>query len=91
MGVSLEQTSQTISGISFITAYVAYASTNENQTHLIETELFFFLTQADHFMFTCVLRRCAVFHNLISAETFRRVLAASGDSCAEIKSAPSVA
>ena len=39
MGVSLEQTSQTISGISFITAYVAYASTNENQTHLIETEL----------------------------------------------------
>ena len=31
------------------------------------------------------------FHSLISTRTFRRALTASVDSCAEIKSAPSVA
>ena len=31
------------------------------------------------------------FHSLISTQTFRRALTASVDSCAEIKSAPSVA
>ena len=31
------------------------------------------------------------FHSLISTRTFRRALTASADSCAEIKSAPSVA
>ena len=30
-------------------------------------------------------------HSLISTQTFRRALTASVDSCAEIKSAPSVA
>ena len=37
------------------------------------------------------VRALGCFHNLISTETFRRVLTASVDSCAEIKSAPSVA
>ena len=39
-------------------------------------------------MFTCVLGR---FHSLIGTQSFRRTLTASVDSCAEIKSAPSVA
>ena len=36
-------------------------------------------------------RALGCFHSLISTETFRRALTASADSCAEIKSAPSVA
>ena len=39
---------------------------------------------------TCVLGRYVAF-SLISTGTFRRALTASVDSCAEIKSAPSVA
>ena len=42
-------------------------------------------------MFTCVLGRLVASTVFISTETFRRALAASVDSCAEIKSAPSVA
>ena len=36
-------------------------------------------------------RALGCFLSLISTETFRRALTASADSCAEIKSAPSVA
>ena len=36
-------------------------------------------------------RALSCFHSLINTETFRRALTASVDSCAEIKSAPSVA
>ena len=42
-------------------------------------------------MFTCVLGRCAVSTALLVPQTFRRVLSASVNSCAEIKNAPSVA
>ena len=39
-------------------------------------------------MFTCVL---GCFYSHTSTQTFRKALTASVDSCAEIKSAPSVA
>ena len=92
--VSLLQTTQIISDVCFITDHVAYASSNKTKIVWIETELFFFF-----FFFTgggCVhvyVRAWALscFHSLISTRTFRRALTASVDSCAEIKSAPSVA
>ena len=40
MGVSLYQTTRIISGVSFITAHVAYASTNKTKIVWTETELF---------------------------------------------------
>ena len=50
-------------------------------------------------MFTCVphvhvralFPRVSCFHSLVSTQTFRSALATSVDSCAEIKSAPSMA
>ena len=93
---SFDQTIQIISGVSFTTGHVAYASTNETKIVWIETELLF-----SNFFFTrcgCVswLRECLLppwsygFHSL-STQTFRRALTASVDSYAEVKSALSVA
>ena len=42
MAVSLRKITQIMSGISFITACVAYASTNKTKTIRTEKELFFF-------------------------------------------------
>ena len=53
---------------------------------------FFFYLGWTRLMFTCVLgRKVTSTVIIISTQTFRRALTASVDSCAEIKSAPSVA
>ena len=51
----------------------------------------FFLPGVDTSHFYMRARALGCFHSLISTETFRKALTASVDSCAEIKSAPSVA
>ena len=87
-----------VSCVSFITTHGAYASTNKSKIVWIETDfLFIFLFNFSHpgglalgLIKTCVLGRYC-FHSLISTQTFQRALTASVDSCAEIKSAPSVA
>ena len=84
--VSLLLTTQIISGVSFITAQIAFASTSKNKTASIESELFL-LPRAD----APYVPVYACFHSCISTQTFRRALTASVDSCAEIKSSPSVA
>ena len=85
--VSLLQTTQIKQGVSFTAANKVYSSANKTT---IVTELFFFNLG---WMLSC-LRVCLVaigcFHSLIGTGTFRRALTASVDSCAEIKSAPSV-
>ena len=78
-----------ISGVSFITAHVAYAVTNKTKVTRIETELF--LSGADaRNVYVRAWTLCCL-HSLIGTQTFRRALTASVDSCAEIKGAPSVA
>ena len=70
----------------FITDHIAYASSNSNQNRLNrDGTLFFFYPGWMRLMFTCVLGQSSQYPNL-----FRRALTASVDSCAEIKSAPSV-
>ena len=93
--VSLLQTTQIKQGVSFIAANKVYTSTNKTTIVSIETELlffpFFFLpgVDASHVYVRSLALGC--FYSHISTRTFRRALTASLDSCAEIKSAPSVA
>ena len=89
--VSLLQTTQIISGVCFITDHVAYTSSNKTKIVWIETELFFFLLWVDapHVYVHAWVLDC--FHSFSSTRTFWRALTTSVDSCAEIKSAPSVA
>ena len=95
--VSLLQTTQIKQGVSFIAANKVYTSTNKTTIVSIETELFFFLlfsflpgVDASHVYARAWARGCVNSH--ISTGTFRRALTASvHDSCAEIKSALSVA
>ena len=89
--VSLLQTTQIKQGVSFIAANKVYTSTNKTTIVSIETELFFFLpgVNGSHVYVRAWALGC--FHSIISTRTFRRALTASLDSCAEIKSAPSVA
>ena len=90
---SLLQTTQTKEGVSFITANKVYTSTNKTTIVWIETELLFFIfftrVDASHVYVRALALGC--FESHISTRTFRRALTASLDSCAEIKSAPSVA
>ena len=95
--VGLLQTTQIISDICFISDHVAYASSNETKNRLKRdgTLLFPFLFFTRGGCVSC-LRACLgarllpqSYHS-ISTQTFRRALTASVDSCAEIKSAPSV-
>ena len=51
----------------------------------------FFLPGVDASHVYVRVRALGCFHSLIITKTFRRALTASVDSCAEIKSAPSVA
>ena len=86
--VSLLQTTQIISDICFITDHVVYASSNNTKIILIKTELFLPRVDAPHvYVHAWALGR---FHSPISTRTFQRALTALVDSCAEIKSAPSV-
>ena len=92
--VSLLQTTQIKQGMSFIAANKVYTSTNKTTIVWIETELFFsflFLpgVDASHVYVRALALGC--FYSHISTGTFRRALTASLDSCAEIKSASSVA
>ena len=73
---------------SFTTAHVAYASSNKSKILLIETELCFLPGADAPHVYVRAWTLCC-FHCLISTRTFRRVLTASVDSCAEIKSATS--
>ena len=88
--VSLLQTTQTISDVCFLTDHVAYASSNKTKIVWIETELSFLSgVDASHVYVRAWALGC--FHSLVSMQVFGGALAALMDSCAEIKSAPSVA
>ena len=77
-------------GVLFIAANKVYTSTNKTIFFLIETELFFGPgVDASHVYVRAWALGC--FYSHVSTRTFRRALTASLDSCAEIKSAPSVA
>ena len=90
--VSLLQTTQIISDVCFITDHVAYACSNKTQIVSIETEhFFFFLPGVDEPHVYVRAWALGCFYSHISTRTFRRAQTASVDSCAEIKSAPSVA
>ena len=91
--VSWLQTTQIKQGVSFTAANKVYTNTNKTTIVSIETELFFFFfflpgVDASHVYVRVWALGC--FHSLIGTQTFRRALTASLDSCAEIKSAPSV-
>ena len=76
--------------MSFIAANKVYTSTNKTTIVGIETELFSLPgVNASHVYVRALALGC--FYSHISTRTFRRELTASVDSCAEIKSAPSVA
>ena len=82
--VTLLQTTQIKQGLSFI-------ATNKVCTIVwIETELFLLPGVDVSHVYVCAWA-LGFFHSHISTQTFRRALTASADSCAEIKSAPSVA
>ena len=88
--VSLLQTTQIKQGVSFIGANKVYTRTNKTTIVWIETELFLLpRVDATHVYVRALALGC--FYSHISTRTFRRALTASLDSCAEIKSAPSVA
>ena len=89
--VSLLQTTQIKQGVSFITVNKVCTSTNKTTIVWIETELLLFLPGVDtsHVYVRALVLGC--FYSHISTRTFRRALTASLDSCAEIKSAPSLA
>ena len=82
--VSLLQTTQIISDVCLITDHDDYA---------ISPNFFFlsFLRGEDASIVYVRAWALVSFHNLISTQNFQRALIASLDSCAEIKSAPSVA
>ena len=88
--VSLLQTTQIKIGMSFISANKVYTSANKTTIVWIETELFFLPgVDASHVYVRSWALGC--FYSHISTQTFQRALTASLDSCAEIKSTPSVA
>ena len=74
----------------FIAANKVYTSTNKTTIISIETELFSLPgVDASHIYVRALALGC--FYSHISARTFWRVLTALLDSCAEMKSAPSMA
>ena len=76
--VSLLQTTQIKQGVSFIATNKVYTSTNKTT-----------VVNASHVYVGALALGCFFSH--IGTRNFRRALTASLDSCAEIKSAPSVA
>ena len=88
--VSLLQTTQIKQGVSFTAANKVYTSTNKTTIVWIETELFLLPgVDASHVYVRALALGC--FYSHIITRSFRRALTASLDSCAEIKSASSVA
>jgi len=88
--LSLLQTTQIKQGMSFTAANKVHTCTNKTTIVGIETELFF-LPGMDAYRVYVSAWALGCFYSHISTRTFRRALTASLDSCAEIKSAPSVA
>ena len=90
--VSWLQTTQIKQGLSFIAVSKVYTSANKTTIVWIETELFFLFlpwVDASHVYVRALALGC--FYSHISTGTLWRALTAWLDSCAEIKSAPSVA
>ena len=88
--VSLLQTTQIISDVCFITDHVRTPAQIKPKSFELRRNSFFLPgVDAPHVYVGAWALRC--FHSLISTRTFRRALTASLDSCAEIKSTPSVA
>ena len=90
--VSLLQTTQIKQGVLFIAGNKVYTRTNKTTIIWIEMELFLLLFLpgvGPHVYVGAWALGC--FHSHISTQTFRRALTASVDSCAERKSASSVA
>ena len=88
--VSLLQKTQIKQGVPFIAANKVYTSSNKTTIVWIEMELFSLPgLDASHVYVRALALGC--FYSHISTRTFQRALTASLDSCAEIKSAPSVA
>ena len=90
--VSLLQTSQIKQGVSFIAANKVYTSTNK--ITILESRrnsLFSFFGGVDASLVYESAWALGCFYSHISTRTLWRALTASVDSCAEIKSAPSVA
>ena len=88
--VTLLQTTQIKQGVSFIAADKVCTSANKATIVWIETELIF-LPGVDAFHVYVRALALGCFYSHISTRTFRRARTASMDSCAEIKSTPSVA
>ena len=88
--VCLLQTTKKTQDVSFIAANKVYTSINKTTIVWIVTELSF-LPRVDtsHVYMRALALGC--FYSYISIQTFRRALTVLVDSCAEIKSAPSVA
>ena len=74
MSVGWKQTSQIIPGVSFITAHVAYASTNKTKIIRTETEYFFLPGAYAPHVHVRAWTLC-YFHSFVSTQTFRRALA----------------
>ena len=89
--VRLLQTTQIIVDVYFITDHIAYASSNKTKIEFESKRPLFILpgVDASHVYVRAIALGCI--HSHISTETFWRALTASVDSCAEIKSASSVA
>ena len=88
----LLQTTHIKRGVSFIAANKVYTITNKTTIVSIVTDLFPSRSpgvDASHVYVRAWALGC--FYSHISTRSFRRALTASVDSCAEIKSAPSVA
>ena len=89
---SLLQTTQIKQGVPFIAANKVYTSTNKTQSFESRRNFFLlFLPGVDAFHVYVHALALGCFYSHISTRTFRRALTASLYSCAEIKSAPSVA
>ena len=87
--VSLLQTTQIISYVCFITDHAAYTSSVKPKLFESRQNFCFTRVDASHVYVHAWALGCC--HSLTSIQTFRRALTTSVDSCAEIKSAPSVA
>ena len=93
--VSLLHTTQIISEVCFITDHVAYASSPppppKKKSFELRWHSSFFSPGVDASHVYVHAWALGCFHSLISTQTFRRALTMSMDSCAEKKSASSVA
>ena len=86
----MSKTTQIMSDVCFINDHVAYAGLNRTKV-ILNRDGTLSLPGVDAPHVYARAWALGSFHNLISTQTFWRALTASVDSCAEIKTAPSVA